>query len=131
MVSEPLARVRVTSLVGNVMVYVYVPEPVTAKTAEATVPVVAGSVTPPVGVRTPAVSNTTVPPLAPTAIFPKLISVVLVIPIGVTIVADAVALAVDCACEMVVKPTAAMAKTTSFFIWIDFLDYFFSGSKEP
>ena len=68
---------------------------VTAKEAAVTVPAVAGSVTPPIGVRVPSVPRTTVPDAVVVAIFPKTISTDLVMPIGVTIVTVVLAAAVD------------------------------------
>lgn len=80
-------------LVGRVIVNDEVPVPVTLKEAAETVPVVAGKVTPPVLVRTPAVERTTVPAVVPTAMFPKFMSTDLAIAIGVMMVAEALAVA--------------------------------------
>ena len=89
-VLTPLVRVR--AVPGNVMAYVYSPCPFTVNAAAETVPAVAGSVTLPVRLLVPSGVNTTVPPAATsTATLPKFISTVLVIDIGVTIVAVAVA----------------------------------------
>ena len=82
----------------------YDPEPVTVKAAEDTVPAVAGKVTPPVIVLVPAGAKTTVPAVPATAKLPKFISTVFEMLIGVTIVADAVAVAVACAKEEEVAP---------------------------
>ena len=67
---------------------------VTAKEAAVTVPAVAGSVTPPVDVRVPAGVRTTVPIAPFVATLPKFILTVLEMPIGVTIVAVVLAVAV-------------------------------------
>ena len=82
---------------GNVMAYVYESEPETVKEAAVTVPVFAGKVTPPVNVRPLAGDKTTVPTDPSVAILPKFISVFLEILMGVTIVADTLAVAVACA----------------------------------
>jgi hypothetical protein len=70
---------------------------VTLNEAAVTVPVVAGITTPPVVVRVPAGARITVPPVALTPTFPKFISTVFEMSIGVTIVAVAVAFADTCA----------------------------------
>jgi hypothetical protein len=95
MVSVPEFLVSVTSVEGSVIAYVYVPSPVTSKEAAATVPVDAGSVTPPVGVRPAAGDSTTVPALGPTATLPKFMSPpdALAMAIGATMVAVEVAVA--------------------------------------
>ena len=118
-VSDPLARVSVT-VVGNVMAYVYAAVPVTVKAAADTVPVVAGRVTPDVRVRVPAGARTTVPPVAVcTEILPKLILAVLEMLIGVTMVAVAVAVAVDCAFEVLANAIKrAKAAKNLFLIFI-------------
>jgi hypothetical protein len=67
--------------------------PVTVNVAAETVPVTAGSVTPPVAVRVPAGARTTVPAAVLTATFPKFMLLAFTIAIGVTIVAVAVAVA--------------------------------------
>ena len=84
--------------------------PVTAKAAAATVPVTVGRVTPPVSEREPAGVNTTVPAVALTATFPKFMSTVLLMAIGVTIVADAVAVADTCAKVLMDIPISNSAR---------------------
>ena len=78
---------------GKEIEKVYVGAPVTVNEAAVTVPVTAGSVTPPVIVRPPAGASITVPATALTATLPKFISTVLVMLIGMIIVAEEVALA--------------------------------------
>jgi hypothetical protein len=92
------------------------------KDAAVTVPVVVGSVTPPVLVRPPAGVSTTVPPVVDcTATLPKFISTVLEMLIGVTIVAVAVAVAVSCACTHVAMPAIInVARKNLFFGFIVF-----------
>jgi hypothetical protein len=84
--------------------------PVTAKAAAATVPDTVGSVTPPVSEREPAGVNTTVPAVALTATLPKFMSTVLLIAIGVTIVADADAVAETCAKVLMEIPMSKIAR---------------------
>ena len=98
------------------------------KLAAATVPVVAGSVTPPAPpvVRVPAGARTAVPAVvAETATLPKFISTVLVIVIGVMMLAEADAVAVACANEAVdAQPnttTDAAIALMMFFIFFKFL----------
>ena len=103
---------------GSVMAYVEVPSPVTLKEAPVTVPVTAGSVTPPVFVRVPSGVRTTVPGFTGlTAILPKFISTVLVMAIGVIIVADVPAVADTCANVLAVSASIATIRIKSF---IDF-----------
>ena len=84
------------------------PVPVTVNAAAETVPAVAGSVTPLVLLRVPAVASTTVPPeVADTAMLPKLMSAVFAMLIGVIMVAVAVATSVACAKEFDVNPVIA------------------------
>lgn len=72
------------------------------KDAAVTVPLSTGSVTPPLGVRTPAGVNTTVPPVVDcTDKIPKFMSTSLVMAMGVTMVAVAVALAVSWALVLI------------------------------
>jgi len=78
--------------------------PVTLNDAAVTVPATAGSVTPPVEVRDPAVVNTTVPAIVLIATFPKLMSAVLAIVIGVTIVAEELLVAETWAKRLVESP---------------------------
>ena len=73
---------------GNEIENVYVGAPVTLKAAAVTVPVTAGSVTPPVRVLPPAGASITVPATALTATLPKFISTVFVILIGIIMVAE-------------------------------------------
>ncbi len=96
------------------------------KLAAATVPVVEGSVTPPAPpvVRVPAGASIAVPALvAETATLPKFMSTVLEIDIGVTIVADAEAVAEAWAKETL-EPAMmieAIASTlVKFFILVSF-----------
>jgi hypothetical protein len=97
------------------------------KFAAATVPVVAGSVTPPVKVRVLAGANTTVPPdVGDTAMLPKFMLVTRAIVIGVMMFADALAVAVACAKEEVDDAPTMIAAATStlemmFFILFSFL----------
>ena len=92
------------------------------KAAAATVPVVTGRVTPPAPpvLREPAGVSTAVPAIeADTATLPKLMSVVLEIEIGVTIVAEAEAVAVAWAKEAVepaIKIEAIASTLVKFFI---------------
>ena len=97
------------------------------KLAAATVPVVAGSVTPPAPpvVRVPAGARTAVPAVvADTATLPKFISTVLVIVMGVMMFAEAEAVAVACAKEEVEVAdkaiTAAAITFAMFFILFKF-----------
>ena len=80
------------------------------KVAADTVPVVAGSVTPPPPpvLRVPAGARIAVPEtVADTATLPKFISTVLVIVIGVMMLAEQEAVAVACAKELLEKPITA------------------------
>jgi len=88
--------------------------------AAATVPVTAGNVMPPVNVLVPAGANTTVPAVPATATLPKFMSTVLVILIGVTMVADAVAVAVACANDddAAKKTIAIVAAAVNIFFTI-------------
>jgi hypothetical protein len=91
------------------------------KSAPATVPVVEGSVTPPAPpvVRVPAGTSTTVPASeADTATLPKFISTFFTIVIGVMMVAEADAVAVACAKELLEKAitTAAVANTLEILV---------------
>ena len=122
MLFDPLLIVTVD--VGRVMAYVNDAAPATSKLAAATVPVVAGRVTPPLPpvVRLPVGSRITVPPVvADTATLPKFRSIVLVMEIGVMMVADADAVAVDWANELLLRPATAIAATAitllMFFIF--------------
>jgi hypothetical protein len=78
--------------------------------AAVTVPVVAGRVTPPVRVRVPAGVIITVPAAVLTATLPKFMSTVLLMAIGVTIVADALAVAETCAKVLMEIPRSNMAR---------------------
>ena len=94
--------------------------PDTVNLALVTVPVTFGKVTPPAppAVRVGAAEavNATVPPVAVcTAMFPKFISALLTILIGVTIVADAFAVAVACALAEDARPTKAIAARRHLF----------------
>ena len=99
------------------------------KFAAATVPVVAGSVTPPVKVRVPAGARTTVPPDdGDTAMLPKFMLVTRAIVIGVMMFADADAVAVAWAKEEVDDAPTMIAAATStlemmFFILFVFLRF--------
>jgi hypothetical protein len=88
--------------------------------AAETVPVVAGSVTPPVCVRELSVARTTVPAVDDcTATLPKLMSAVLIILMGVTMVAVALAETVTCANVLVVLHSMAIrpaVNVDNFFI---------------
>ena len=76
------------------------------------VPVVVGSVVPPVVERLPAADKTTVPEVADcTATLPKFISAVWAILIGVRMVALAVAVAVSCADKLCATPSRAKVAT--------------------
>ena len=117
MLFDPLLIVTVD--VGRVIAYVKDAAPATSKLAAATVPVVAGRVTPPPPpvVRLPVGSRITVPPVvADTATLPKFRSIVLVMEIGVMIVAEADAVAVACANELVLNPIITAAASTTFLI---------------
>ena len=101
--------------------------PATSKLAAATVPVVAGRVTPPPPpvVREPVASSITVPPVvADTAMLPKFRSIVLVIEIGVMMVADADAVAVDWANELFEKPNTNVAATNTFAMFFILVCFF-------
>ena len=98
---------RVVGVAGNVIAYVETPDPVTVNDAAVTVPATTGNVTPPVNERAPAGVKTTVPADELTAMFPKFISIVLEMLIGVIMVA--VAVAVACAKELAEKPITASA----------------------
>ena len=93
------------------------------KLAAETLPVVAGSVTPPAPpvVRVPAGASMAVPAMvAETATLPKFISTVFAIEIGVTIVAEDAAVAVACANELEFNPIIAAAVRSTlvkFFIF--------------
>ena len=92
------------------------------KFAVETVPVVAGSVTPPEAALIPAFDNTTVPGVALTAMLPKFILPAVAIAIGVMIVAEPVAVPVTCAfavADNATKTTAAMI-VIKFFIVLSF-----------
>jgi hypothetical protein len=114
MVFPPLLIVN--GVDGNVMVYVYEPSPVTVKEAAEIVPATTGNVTPPVLVRTPAGVKITVPATALTATFPKFISTVFEMAIGVMIVAEAVAVADTCANVVERNPKIIIVVMISFFI---------------
>ena len=121
MLFDPLLIVTVD--VGRVIAYVKDAAPATSKLAAATVPVVAGRVTPPPPpvVRLPVGSRITVPPVvADTATFPKFRSIVLVMEIGVMIVADADAVAVACANELVLNPIITAAASTTLLMFFIF-----------
>jgi hypothetical protein len=106
-------------LVGKVMVNVLVPSPETSNCAAAGVP--PGRDTPPVGVAVLSVPKTTVPAVLLAAIVPKSISTVLVMLIGVTRVAVAVAVADDWAKDFKEKDIARMAiAKILFFMLIGF-----------
>jgi hypothetical protein len=90
------------------------------KEAAETVPLVAGSVTPPAPpvVRVPAGARTAVPAIvAETATLPKFISTVLTIETGVMMFAEAEAVAVACAKELLEEAitTAAIAIDLKMF----------------
>jgi hypothetical protein len=96
------------------------------KLAAATVPVVAGSVTPPVLVRVLAGANTTVPPdVGDTAMLPKFMLVTSAIVIGVMMFADAEAVAVACAKEAVDDTPTMMAAATSTLEMMFFILFVF------
>ena len=115
-VSTPPEWVSVT-VAGNVIAYVNDPDPVTVKAAAVTVPVVEGSVTPLVLERVPAGARTTVPPVpACTAMLPKLISAFLAMLMGLITVAEAVAVAVDCAFELNANANNPKAAKVNFLI---------------
>ena len=98
------------------------PSPVTVNDAAVTVPVTTGRVTPPVNVRAPAVGRTTVPPkVGLTAMFPKFMSTSFVMAIGVMMVAVVDAVAVTCANELEANPRTMMARTSKFFMVVEFL----------
>ncbi len=100
------------------------PSPVTVNEAGVTVPLTTGRVTPPVSVREPAVGRTTVPPrVGLTAMFPKFISTSFVIAIGVMMVAVVEAVAVTCANELAVNPRTMIARTSKFFIGVEFSEF--------
>ena len=91
--------------------------------AAATVPLVAGNVTPPAPpvVRVPAGASTAVPAMvAETATLPKFISTVLAIEIGMMMFAEADAVAVACAKEAVEQPNTATEAIAS-----DLMMFFF------
>jgi len=114
-----LTPLVIVYVVGNVIENVEVPNPFTVKDAAETVPVTAGSVTPPILLLVPSGANTTFPNVVPTAILPKFISTVFVIEIGVMIVADPVAVPVTCALTVAVtatKTTAAINEIKFFMV---------------
>lgn len=80
------------------------------------VPEIIGNVTPPVFVRPLAGDNTTVPATALTATFPKFISMVLEIAIGVMMVAEAVAIPETCPNVVERNPNNTTEITNNFFI---------------
>jgi hypothetical protein len=79
---------------------------------------VAGKVQPPVTVRTgtAAAGSTTVPRAVFTAMLPKFILAALAIEIGVTMVADDVAIAETCAIVLAEKPVIRIASAKNFKI---------------
>ena len=85
------------------------------------VPETTGNVTPPVFVRTPAGVNTTVPATLLTATFPKFISMVFEMAIGVMIVAEAVAVAETC--PKVVERNPKIEFWVSYFVFSEFKSY--------
>jgi hypothetical protein len=92
------------------------------KFAVDTVPVVAGSVTPPEAALIPAFDNTTVPGAVLTAMLPKFMLPAFAIAIGVMIVADPVAVPVTCVLTVAVtatKTTAAI-NVIKFFMVLSF-----------
>jgi len=126
LVNEPKVMVLLTAYVsvmvpGKVIANVLVPKPVTVNEAADTVPVTAGSVTPPAGVRTPPGLRTTVPAIVGlTAKLPKFRSAVFAMAIGVMMVALEAAVAETCALEVTAKPAIAIKRITNFFIFVDF-----------
>jgi hypothetical protein len=84
-----------------------------------------GRVTPPVSERDPAGVKTTVPAVALTATLPKFISTVLLIAIGVTMVADALAVAETCANVLMEIPVSnsarAMILICAFMVFVFFV----------
>jgi hypothetical protein len=85
--------------------------------AAATVPLTAGKVTPPVFVLVPAGARTTVPAIVGlTAIFPKFMSTVFEIAIGVITVADVLAVADTWAKVVAVNVTRAKVSAKSFVV---------------
>jgi len=107
--------VMVIGEVGNEMEKVYVERPVMVNEAAAIVPATTGNVTPPVDVLVPAGASTTVPPVPLTATFPKFMSTVFEMAMGVIIVADAVAVAETWANELIDKLNIKNRPTVSTF----------------
>ena len=106
---------------GKVIANVLVPKPVTVNEAADTVPVTAGSVTPPLGVRVADGLRTTVPAtVGLTAKLPKLRSAVFAMAIGVMMVALEAAVAETCALEVTAKPAIAIKRNANFFILLIF-----------
>jgi hypothetical protein len=103
---------------GSEIEKVYAEAPVIVNEAAATVPVVAGRVTPPVNVRVPAGARMTVPAVAFTATLPKFISTVFEIVIGVTMVADVVAVAETCAKDFPAYPNIRRIKIVAIFFMV-------------
>jgi len=101
---------------GRVMTYVAAATPVTVKLAARGVPP-AIIVTPPVVVRELSVARTQVPDVALDARFPKSISTVFDIAIGVRIVAAAEDVADDCANVAAVIANNKIPNAISFFIF--------------
>ena len=120
MVWLPVALVRINSVCGSEMPKVKPAVPVTLNSAAETVPAEAGKVTPPLLVLVPAGTKTTVPALV-AEILPKFMSTFLVIEMGVTIVAVAVAVALDCAKEPRPDPIRMMKSRRIFFMVKDYL----------
>ena len=108
--SVPETRVM---LLGKEIEKELVPSPVTENWAAAGVPLT--RLTPPEGVATSSVPKTTVPAVALAAKVPKSMSTVLLIAIGVTRVAVAVAVAEDCAKDDAENPIIRMAKAKILF----------------
>jgi hypothetical protein len=116
----------VRSVDGSVIEYVYVAWPLTVKVAAVTVPAVVGSVTPPVAERTPPGVMTTVPPLAVwTATLPKFMSNVFEMLMGVTIVAEALAVADVCANAPAADAVKKIARSVDLRVVLFFILLFF------
>jgi hypothetical protein len=90
------------------------------KDAAVTVPFTSGSLTCPVIERAAKGVMITVPPVAPTAMFPKDKSAVLRTVIGKIILAEELAVVEACPKETAVNPRIAIAKTNNFFMFLCF-----------
>ena len=99
------------------MEYVADTEPETVKDALSTVPVKTGNVTPPTTLLTPNGSKITDPAVDPTEILPKFIFPALAIEIGITTIADPLAVRLVWALTLQVKPDIKMIVANNIIIF--------------